>query len=214
MGHLGVGGKNVNTCIILNILRIYVSFSFMRMILSTVYNRWGNIWWVGFDFGMDSTKIEENDWHLIYYVWWPHNPSEWRELRYKVWGCQFLLFLSYLLPGGCTKKGLRHKARSRSIRRTSSTGLEVGWIMTLDSLKQGGVPWVLFFVAWSDFGVLLSDVKGPYIKDIRKIFRIFNPPSPLRPHFTQPISTICPQNLAILKPPLPPSVRTSFMYGP
>ena len=68
MGHLGVGGKNVNTCIILNILRIYVSFSFMRMILSTVYNRWGNIWWVGFDFGMDSTKIEENDWHLIYYV--------------------------------------------------------------------------------------------------------------------------------------------------
>ena len=133
MRHLGVGGKNVNTCIIFNILRIYVSFSFMRMILSTVYNRWGNIWWVGFDFGMDSTKIEENDWHLIYYVWWPHNPSEWRELRYKVWGCQFLLFLSYLLPGGCTKKGLRHKARSRSIRRTSSTRLEVGWIMIHES---------------------------------------------------------------------------------
>ena len=40
------------------------------------------------------------------------------------------------------------------------------------------------------------------------------PPSPLCPHFTQPISTVCPQNLAILKPPLPPSVRTYFMEAP
>ena len=34
--------------------------------------------------------------------------------------------IRYLLPGGCTGKGLRHEARSRSIRRTSSTRLEVG----------------------------------------------------------------------------------------
>ena len=47
-------------------------------------------------------------------------------------GCQFLLFLSYLLPGGCTRKGLRHEARSRSIRTTSSTRLEwdESWILT------------------------------------------------------------------------------------
>ena len=36
-----------------------------------------------------------------------------------------------------------------------------------------------------------------------KFWGLLTPPPP-RPHFTQPISTIRPQNLAFLEPPLPP----------
>ena len=90
----------------------------------------GRIWfWDGFH------KKEENDWHLIYLYDGLIIPASEERCGIGCRGCQFLLFLSYLFPGGCTKKGLRHDARSRSIRRTSSTGLEVGWIMNLDSLK-------------------------------------------------------------------------------
>ena len=46
-----------------------------------------------------------------------------------------------------------------------------------------------------------------------KIFGILDPLPPPCPHFTQPIITVRPQNFDISKPP-PPSVRTSFMYGP
>ena len=60
---------------------------------------------------------------------------------------------------------------------------------------------------------------GPYIKDVRKFFGIFNP-LPLCQHFTQPISTICSQNLTILKPPpqcgrplcMVPRVDFRFIY--
>ena len=44
-------------------------------------------------------------------------------------------------------------------------------------------------------------------------FQDFQPPSPLCPHFTQPISTVRPQNLAIFNP-TPPSLRTYFMEAP
>ena len=50
--------------------------------------------------------------------------------------------------------------------------------------------------------------QGPSIYDVRKILGFFDPPSPLHPHFTQPISTVRPQNWAIPQPP-PPSVLTS-----
>ena len=50
------------------------------------------------------------------------------------------------------------------------------------------------------------------MKDVRKFFRIFNP-LPLRPHFMQPISTICPQNLAILKPPSPLSEDVLYVWS-
>ena len=44
-------------------------------------------------------------------------------------------------------------------------------------------------------------------------FRDFQPPSPLCPHFTQPISTICPQNPAILKPPSPLSADVLYVWS-
>ena len=47
--------------------------------------------------------------------------------------------------------------------------------------------------------------------DVRRILGILD--FPPHPHFTQPISTVRPQNWAILEPP-PPSVRTSYVYGP
>ena len=57
---------------------------------------------------------------------------------------------------------------------------------------------------------------GPFIKDVCKIFGIFDPLLPPSPHFTQPISTVCPQNLEISQPPSPlrPPMWTSFMNGP
>ena len=58
--------------------------------------------------------------------------------RAAVWGAGGgnSSLISALLPGVCIGKGLRHVARSGSIRRTSSTRLEVddSWIMNLDSL--------------------------------------------------------------------------------
>ena len=46
-----------------------------------------------------------------------------------------------------------------------------------------------------------SCVKGPCKYDVRIIFGFLNPaPHPPCPHFTQPISTVCPQNLTILQP--------------
>ena len=50
---------------------------------------------------------------------------------------------------------------------------------------------------------------GPYLNDIRKIFRFLTPH--LHQHFTQPISTDCPQNWANFQPP---SMRTSSKYRP
>ena len=55
--------------------------------------------------------------------------------------------------------------------------------------------------------------KGPCTYDVRKILGILDPPPPC-PHFTQPISTVRPQNWPILEPPLPPSVWTSYVHGP
>ena len=46
--------------------------------------------------------------------------------------------------------------------------------------------------------------KGRYLNDVRKIFGILDPLPPLCHAFTQPISTVHPQNWAILEPPLPP----------
>ena len=51
---------------------------------------------------------------------------------------------------------------------------------------------------------------GPSIYDVRKIFRILDPPSPLCPQFTQPISTVRPQN----QPSLWPLVRTYKWMAP
>ena len=47
-----------------------------------------------------------------------------------------------------------------------------------------------------------TDPWGPYMKDVRKNFGIFDPPLTLCPHITKLISTVRPQNLTILKPPL------------
>ena len=57
-------------------------------------------------------------------------------------------------------------------------------------------------------------IKGPSINDVTLIFHISGPPPPLLHAFTQPISTVRPENWAILEPPLPPSSVTSFMNGP
>ena len=56
-------------------------------------------------------------------------------------------------------------------------------------------------------------VKGPCTYDVHEIFGILDPPPPC-PHFTQPISTVRPQNWPILEPPPPPSLWTSYVHGP
>ena len=55
-----------------------------------------------------------------------------------------------------------------------------------------------FLVSWTRMRVH----KGPCTYDVRKILEIFNTLPP-HPQFTQPISTVCTQNWAILNPPSP-----------
>ena len=45
--------------------------------------------------------------------------------------------------------------------------------------------------------------KGPFTNDVRKILGFFDPLPPPCPHFTQPISTLRPQNVEISQPPPP-----------
>ena len=53
-------------------------------------------------------------------------------------------------------------------------------------------------------------VLGRYLNDVRKIFGVLDPSPPLCHAFTQPISTVLPQNWAILEPP---PLERDVIYG-
>ena len=55
-------------------------------------------------------------------------------------------------------------------------------------------------------------LKGPYIKDVRKIFGIFNPPPPFA-RISRNLSEVFVRKIWQFSNSPPPSVRTSFMYG-
>ena len=78
-------------------------------------------------------------------------------------------------------------------------------------------PVVILWPNWVDgfqYGVKSKLCpKGPYIKDVRKIFGIFNPPPPFV-RISRNLSVLFVRKIWQFSNPPPPSVRTSFMYGP
>ena len=102
-----------------------------------------------------------------------------------------------------TKGGGGRKKKEQSGSLTVSLHCNYGAITMVQWGGVGGWLGIQRRDSWCNThcSVMITTGKGPCTYDVHKIFGILDPPPPC-PHFTQPISLICPQNWVILEPPL------------